>query len=55
MSEPPSTFPKTILERDAGDTRTPCKKPSFRSSIKENVEKIAVNKRIRLIIPGKKN
>src|SRR5439155_380796 len=40
---PPRTLPSTIAERLAGDTSTESKKPSRRSSITDNIVKIAGN------------
>ena len=44
----------TGVTLNKGATSTDCKKPSCRSSIMEMVEKIAVNKTISAIVPGKK-
>ena len=45
---------RTIAERDAGLTSTPCRNPSLRSSMTVMVEKIAVKSRIITSAPGKK-
>ena len=47
-------LPKRIAGRPAGATSTPCKNPSRRSSMMETVEKMAVKRTIRRMIPGKK-
>src|SRR2546426_1768632 len=51
---PPSTLPRTKIERGTGATRTDCRKPSRRSSMTDTVEKMAVNSRIITTTPGKK-
>ena len=51
---PPRHLPSTMAARETGATRTPCKKPSRRSSMIDTVEKIAVNSRISTTVPGKK-
>ena len=52
---PPVSLPITSANREMGATKTPCRKPSRRSSIIEIVEKIAVNIKINTAMPGKKN
>jgi hypothetical protein len=39
--------------RGTGETSTPCRNPSRRSSMIEISEKMAVNRRIRITMPGK--
>ena len=51
---PPSNFPSTIASGATGATKTPCRKPSRRSSMTEMVEKTAVKSRMSTTVPGKK-
>ena len=51
---PPSTLPRTTIDRGTGATRTDCRNPSRRSSMSDTVEKIAVNSRTITTTPGKK-
>src|SRR2546425_8743260 len=51
---PPSTLPRTKIDRGTGATRTDCRKPSRWSSMTDTVEKMAVNSRIITTTPGKK-
>ena len=49
----PSALPVTMAARGAGEASTPCRKPSWRSSMIEMVEKRAVNRTISASEPGK--
>ena len=49
---PPRILPRTKPDRETGATRTESKNPSFRSSIIEMVEKMAVKRTTMTIVPG---
>jgi hypothetical protein len=51
---PPNTLPATIENRETGATSTPWRNPSWRSSMREMVEKIAAKRMTSTMVPGKK-
>ena len=52
MATPPRLLPSTSARRDTGAASTACRKPWWRSSITEMVEKIAVNSSVSTTTPG---
>ena len=52
MATPPRLLPSTSATRGTGAASTACRKPWWRSSITEIVEKIAVNSIVSTTMPG---
>ena len=52
IATPPRLLPSTSATRDTGAASTACRKPWWRSSMTEIVEKIAVNSSVSTTTPG---